>query len=105
MLKHGLLVTLGLLVLLRPAAPAAHSDTALTDAEITRFLLTARVIRTRDTQKGITRSLRATLSDGTLTHDAHIQTIEQTKAQFQGPNTIELNFRDSWQFNVAAYQI
>jgi hypothetical protein len=69
------------------------------------FLRTAKVIRSRTTDKGITGSIRATLSDGTLTHDAHIQSIEQRKTTFQGRDGVEFNFRDSWQFNVAAYRI
>jgi hypothetical protein len=87
------------------ALPALQPAPALTDADIERFLSTARVIQTRSTAKGVTNSLRATLSDGKLTHDAHIQTVEITKREFHGNRGTEFNFRDSWSFNVAAYKL
>jgi hypothetical protein len=86
-----------------PAPPPAVA--ALSDAEIEQFLLKAEVIKTRGTAKGITGSLRATLSDGTLTHEAHIQNIDETKREFQSAKGTEFNFRDSWTFNVAAYKL
>jgi hypothetical protein len=78
---------------------------SLSDAEIERFLLNARVVRTRGTPKGVTNSLRATLTDGKLTHDAQIQTVEISKREFQGRRGVEFNFRDSWSFNIAAYKL
>jgi hypothetical protein len=88
-----------------PELAKASNPTRLSDAEIERFLLKARVVKTRSAGKGITGSLRATLADGTLTHDAHIQTIDESKREFKGTQGTELNFRDSWTFNVAAYRI
>jgi hypothetical protein len=83
------------------AAPAALA----TDADREAFLKTAKVIRTRSAAKGVTNTLRATLSDGVITHDASIQTIDEAQAVFQGNRGTELNFKDKWQFNVAAYKI
>jgi hypothetical protein len=40
-----------------------------------------------------------------LTHDAHFQSIDESKLQFQGNRGSELNFRDCWKFNVAAYRL
>jgi hypothetical protein len=77
----------------------------LTDEQMEEFLRTARVVRSRILDKGITGSLRATLTDGTLTHDAHIQNIYERKTTFRGRDGLEFNFRDSWHFNVAAYKI
>jgi hypothetical protein len=76
-----------------------------TDGEIEQFLLKATVVKTRSAGKGITNSLRATLSDGVLTHDAHIQTIDESKREFRTDSGTEFNFRDSWSFNVAAYKL
>ena len=84
-----------------PASPSAN----WTDAQIESFLLQARVLNTRPAGKGVTNSLRATMSDGVVTHDAHIQTVEQYKKVFKSKAGVELNFRDSWQFNVAAYRL
>ncbi len=77
----------------------------LSDADAERFLLNAKVIRTKAAGKGITGSLRATLTDGVLTHDAHIQIIDEAKREFRTDQGTEFNFRDSWNFNLAAYKI
>ncbi len=88
------------------AAAPARSASALTDAQIEDFLLHAKVIKTRSASKGITGSLRATLSDGKLTHDAHIQSVDERQHQFVGSGgTVEFNFRDSWEFNIAGYKV
>lgn len=85
--------------------PAQVAPDALTDAEIEAFLANAKIVRTEKTRKGITGSLRATLSDGRLTHDAQIQTIDESKREFRSAKQTEFNFRDSWMFNVAAYKL
>ena len=92
-----------------PAAAVQASQSAaaaeMTDAEIERFLREARVVKTRSAGKGVTNSTRATLSDGTVTHDAQIQTVDEKKATGPSAQGTELNFRDSWMFNVAAYRL
>lgn len=85
------------------AQPA--SAVALTLAEQEQFLKTARVVRTKGASKGITGTLRATLSDGKVTHDASIQNIDEYKQRFEGTQGTEFNFRDSWRYNVAAYRL
>lgn len=89
------------------ALPSARQATlpVLTDAQKEEFLRSARIVEARELSKGITGSLRATLSDGTLTHDAHIQDVDQHKERFQTKHGLEINFRDSWRFNIAAYRI
>ena len=106
MAKHLLAVTLFLFLLGSPAASVGRQAAApLDDARMEQFLQSARVASSRGAGKGVTASVRATLSDGTLTHDAHIQTIDQSKREFTGGRVPELHFRDKWQFNVAAYRI
>ena len=97
-------------VLAQQPAPAAPQTAAavpqLTDAQIEDFLLHAKVTKTRGAKKGVTGSIRATMTDGTLTHDAHIQDIDERQQQFNGSGgTTEFNFRDSWSFNVAGYKV
>ena len=87
------------------ATPQLSPATSLSDAQIEQFLLKANVIKTKTSSKGVTGTLRATLSDGTLTHDAQIQTIDERKAQFVGDKGTEFNFRDCWAFNVAGYKV
>jgi recombination DNA repair RAD52 pathway protein len=45
-----------------------------------QFLLTAKVVTSQEVNKGITNILRLTLTDGTLTHDAHFQSVDRHKA-------------------------
>jgi hypothetical protein len=84
-----------------PAPPAP----TLTCAEIETFLKTARIGRQRSIPVGVTVPSRATLDDGKLQHDASIQTIDETKSTFSTARGTEFNFRDSWQFNVAGYEV
>ena len=86
-------------------SPAKSTPAPMSDTDIEQFLLKADVVRTRTTGKGITNSLRATMSDGVLTHDAQIQIIDESKREFRSDQGTEFNFRDSWSFNVAAYKI
>ena len=85
---------------------AASAPVTLAPAQMEEFLLHAKIVRTRDVGDGVTNSRRATLSDGTLTHDAHIQIIDQSRTIFNPPTGLpELNFRDSYRYNVAAYRL
>ena len=90
------------------AAPAPAPE--LTVAQIKDFLKTAKISRVRDTAKGVTAPRRMTLSDGTITHDAVFQAIDERKmvAQLGGgarAAQTELNFVDSYKYNIAAYEI
>ncbi len=85
------------------AAPAVRP--ALTAEEMEHFLLTARIVGTKGTRKGVTGSRRATLSDGRLTHDAHIQVVDEAQLHFQSRRGTELNFTDCYRFNIAAYRL
>ena len=89
------------------APPPAPPDkpTPISDAETEQFLLKGEVLKSRGAGKGITGSLRATMKLGTLTHDAHVQMIDESKREFRSKDGTEFNFRDSWTFNVAAYRI
>ena len=85
------------------AQPA--TATPLSDDQVEAFLRDAKVVKTKSVGKGVTGTIRATLTDGTLTHDAQIQQIEEKKTQFEAAGASEFNFEDSWRFNVAAYRV
>ena len=87
------------------SAQAPASAPPLDTAAIEQFLLKAKVLKTRPAGKGITGSLRATLSDGTLTHDAQIQTVDESRSEFRTNKGVEKDFRDTWSYNIAAYRI
>ena len=83
------------------AAPAG----TLSCTEMETFLRTAKVGSQKGLSTGITVPSRATLDNGTLQHDAAIQTVDIKKTTFEGSRGTELNFRDAWQFNVAGYEL
>jgi hypothetical protein len=85
-------------------APAAKPPLPA-DADIEEFLLKGRLGKTRGAGKGITGSLRGTMTFEGLTHDIHIQTIDEAKREFKSAQGTEFNFRDYWGFNVAGYKI
>ncbi|MBM3812457.1 MAG: hypothetical protein FJW20_12580 [Acidimicrobiia bacterium] len=76
-----------------------------TDAEMENFLRTAKVVSAKSLNVGITNSQRLTLEAPERKHDAHFQTIDEYKASFQTAIGTEINFRDSWKYNVAGYKL
>ena len=95
----------------QPSAAVIPATTPSTSGQLTReqmehFLQTARIVNERPIEAGITRTKRITLTDGQYTHDAHVQTIDVYKPVFRSTEgKIERNFRDSYKFNIAAYQL
>lgn len=86
--------------------PALAGAQPKTPAEIEAFMRSAKVVRTRELSTGITRPLRLTLTDGTTTHDAVFQAIDERRAVFVPQRgASEINFVDSWRYNVAAYRL
>jgi hypothetical protein len=81
------------------------APTRLTRAQQEEFLRTARMVAHRPVGKGVTNSVRTTLEKDGLRHDAHFQTINVTEKEFTIPKRAELNFKDSYKFNVAAYEL
>jgi hypothetical protein len=77
----------------------------LTLQQVEQFLLNAKVVRLKNLSVGVTESRRATLDDGKLQHDAHVQTVDISKSVFQTDRGTEFNFRDSYKFNIAAYEL
>ena len=83
----------------------AADEPTLTKEQIKQFLLTAKVVKSREAKKGIAHTLRLTLSDGTVTHDASFQTIDEHKPKMELATGPELNFVDSYKYNIAAYAL
>ena len=104
MKRNGFLFALAALLLIPRALPAADV-TKLSDAEQEQFLKTAKMGKTTSAKKGVTNTTRVTLSDGNLTHDAHVQCIDEAKHEFKTDRGTELNFKDSYRFNIAAYRL
>ena len=83
----------------------ASDEPTLTKEQIKQFLLTAKVVKSEQSKKGITNPWRLTLTDGTVTHDASFQSIDEHKPTMQLASGTELNFVDSYKYNIAAYQL
>jgi hypothetical protein len=108
--RHGAILFLIAAILSTSGARRALAETAgtlpaLTDAEQDQFLKTAKILTTRQASKGITGSTRVSMTDGNITHDAHVQCIDESKPEFKTDRGTELNFRDSYKFNIAAYRL
>lgn len=88
-----------------PVAAPSSTPPDLTRAQQEAFLRDARIVRSRRAPGGVTGSRRVTLTDGVVTHDAHVQTVDVSRPQFRARRETELGFRDSWSYNVAAYRL
>jgi hypothetical protein len=103
-LGRRLIVAVGMCLLGIPLATAA--DEALTKEQIKEFLLTAKIVGAKESGKGSTHPVRLTLSDGKITHDASYQSIDEHKTSVQmASGRTELNFVDSYKYNIAAYTL
>jgi hypothetical protein len=88
-----------------PIMLRSTDEPTLSKEQIEQFLLTAKIVKGREANKGITHTSRLTLSDGTLTHDASFQPIDEHKAEMHLASGVELNFVDSYKYNIAAYTL
>lgn len=107
-LRRGTKLFLSVAVLTGLLLPliARADDTTLSKDQIKQFLQTAEVINSKGSKKGITHTLRLTLSNGTITHDASFQTVdERAEEKDFGFGKKEINFVDSYKYNIAAYRL
>jgi hypothetical protein len=105
-LRRRLLAFLAVVVCLAARTiPLASQEPTLTEDQIKQFLLKAKVVRSKQTAKGVTAPSRVTLTDGTLTHDAAFQPIDERKPVVRLATGTEINFRDSYHFDIAAYEL
>lgn len=103
----GLKTTIVTTAILIPAVLLARAsgETGLNDREKEEFLKTAQIQKIERLTTGTTGAEKAVLSDGRITHDVHVQTIDVYKPIFRGKSGIEKNFRDSYKFNIAGYRL
>lgn len=95
------------LVCLNCEHPLVADDApGLPKAQVKQFLLTAKIVGSHGSKKGVTDTHRLTLSDGTITHDASFQAIDEhlpVKKFADGHS--EVRFVDSYKYNIAAYNL
>ena len=88
------------------AATLAAQQPQLTEDQIRAFLLKADVVAQKQTKKGVTNPWQLTLRHGDLTHTALFQAINERKDRMVFSNgRVEMNFRDSYHYNIAAYEV
>ena len=90
------------------AAPLAQDAAAppLSPEAMEEFLLNAELSDFDRVDVGVTGSRRASASDGRFTHDVHVQTVDIRRDTFAAAGArVELNFRDSYRFNIGAYRL
>jgi hypothetical protein len=95
----------GLSTLATAQTAAVPEPVNLTPEQMEKFLLEAKIVRSRAAGSGTTGTQVITLSDGTLTHDAQAQFIEAEAAIYRVQGYTEFNFRDCFCFNIAAYKV
>ena len=101
----GLVVALSLAIGPCPAR-AGDSLPKFTLEQQEEFLRTARIVTTHGVNKGVTNTLRVTMTDGRITHDASVQRIDEHKSVFEkSTGGSELNFRDTYKFNIAGWRL
>ena len=104
--RQWLRLIIAAVCLIFPYLVSAADETALTREQIKHFLLSAKIVSGKQSTKGITQPWRLTLSDGTLTHDASFQAIDEHKTNVtMASGRVEMNFVDSYKYNIAAYTL
>jgi hypothetical protein len=106
------LATLAVLLIAVAARPTASQDTTadrrpeFSVEEMEALLSKGRITDRKGTSKGVTDAFRVTLSDGQRTHDAQVQNVDIFRTVFEvTPKHTEFNFRDTYRYNIAAYQL
>lgn len=85
---------------------AANNGDNFTEEQQAEFLKTAKVIHDSQTSKGVTQPYRLTLTNGTVTHDGLFQAIDETRPQMKfADGHVEFNFKDSYRYNIAGYEL
>jgi len=89
------------------SGPATNSsEPNLSEDQQREFLLNAKVVASKQLGKGITHPYRLTLTNGTLTHDAAFQSIDDHQPSLQlSDGSTQLNFVDSYHYDIAGYEL
>jgi hypothetical protein len=91
------------------AAPPAASSTCApfsTPEEAENFLRTAPIVTAKVMTTGVSLPVKMMLDDGKVQHAAIFKSIDERKPGVSRLNdSVEVDFKDSWKFEVAAYQL
>ena len=103
--RAGTAVAIGLVVWSTLAAQETVGDYQGPKAE--EYLAKARIKAVRDLGQGVTLPKKVTLERDGVEHFAVFKSIDETKAGVtrMGDGSLEVDFQDSWQLEIAAYEI
>ncbi len=88
------------------SAQTVQTQDNLTEEQMRDFLLKAQVVGSKQGGKGVTSPYRLTLKDGNMVHDGSFQAVDEQKTSRQFDNgKTEANFRDSYKYNIAAFEV
>lgn len=98
---------LGAVVALVPMMLEGGYGLPMTGAEAEAFLREARIVKMKPVGVGITKPMKVTLSDGVRTHYAIWKSVNELRhGVVQGRNGgFQMNFRDSYKYEIAAYEL
>ena len=104
---HGWLTLVAAVLCLGFVLPAQDApNPTLSPEAMEEFLLDAELSNIRRVGEGVTGTRRAVASDGRFTHDVHIQIVDMRRPVLAVAGArVELNFRDSYAYNIAAYRL
>ena len=96
-----------LFTLLTWGSNSLRADTSgLTIDQRETFLRTAKIVSAKGNKKGVTETVRVTLTDGKINHDASVQRIYEHKQTYQlESGTTIVNFKDTYEDNIAAWKL
>lgn len=103
MTRRTLLASIPLVAWRSAAAAAVETRPGIDQQE--QFLKSAEIVRRSTLSEGVTGSVRATLRQGGFSHDAHIQSVDIHKSILTTSLGTEINFRDTYKHNIAAYRL
>ncbi len=86
---------------------AIAQQAALEPAELEEFLRTAKVVAHKDIGVGVTLPMKLELRDGEVTLSASWKTVDERRRGIirLADGSTERNFRDSYEFEIAAYEL
>ena len=91
-----------LVALLGSAIASSAQETAPTRDQKADFLRTAEIVDQRSEERNAPER-EATLADGSLTHDAFIDSADVFERERTTSRGMVLNYKDTYKFNIAAY--
>jgi hypothetical protein len=98
--------TLLIVALAAQARTLRADDSPLTIDQQETFMRKAKIGSAKGNKKGVTDTVRVTLTDGKISHDASVQRINERKLTYQlASGTTIINFKDTYVDNIAAWKL